>query len=192
MDFFGAAYKGRPPWDIGRPQKEFIELVRRGEVTGPVLDIGCGTGENALFFAAEGFEVWGIDATPLAVEKAQEKAAARNLAVQFRILDALSLTRLGRTFGTVTDSGLFHTLSDENRPVFTENLAAVLPSGGNYFMLCFSDLEPPGYGPRRIKQQDIRDTFRNVWSVNYIRPAVFESNTRKEGSKAWFSSITKK
>ena len=67
MSFFESAYRGGPPpWDIGRPQKEFVELVRRGEITGSVLDIGCGTGEHALFFAAEGHEVWGIDSTPLA------------------------------------------------------------------------------------------------------------------------------
>jgi len=57
MDFFDAAYRGTPPWDIGRPQKEFVELMRRGEITGSVLDIGCGTGEQALFFAQEGYDV---------------------------------------------------------------------------------------------------------------------------------------
>ena len=79
MDFFDSAYKGRPPWEIGRPQKEFIDLVRRGEMTGSVLDIGCGTGEHALFFAQEGHEVWGIDSTPLATGTARVKAAGRGL-----------------------------------------------------------------------------------------------------------------
>ena len=79
MDFFDAAYRGTPPWDIGRPQKEFVELVRRGEITGSVLDIGCGSGEHALFFAQEGYDVWGIDSTPLAIQKAREKAARQGL-----------------------------------------------------------------------------------------------------------------
>ena len=192
MDFFDAAYKGTPPWDIGRPQKEFVDLVRKGEITGSVLDIGCGTGEHALFFAAEGLEVWGIDSAPLAIRKAQEKAAARGLTVHFLVLNALDLPRLNRTFDTATDSGLFHTLSDEDRPVFVDNLAAVLPHGGRYFMLCFSDLEPPGYGPRRVTRQEIRDSFRDGWTINYIRPAVFESRTRAEGPRAWLSSISKK
>jgi len=192
MDFFDAAYKGTPPWDIGRPQKEFVDLVRKGEITGSVLDIGCGTGEHALFFAGEGLEVWGIDSAPLAIRKAQEKAAARGLTVHFLVLNALDLPRLNRTFDTATDSGLFHTLSDEDRPVFVDNLAAVLPHGGRYFMLCFSDLEPPGYGPRRVTRQEIRDSFRDGWTINYIRPAVFESRTRAEGPRAWLSSISKK
>ena len=191
MDFFDSAYKGTPPWDIGRPQKEFVELVRRGEITGSVLDIGCGTGEHALFFAEEGYEVWGIDSAPLAIGKAKEKAATRGLKVQFLVLNALELTRLNRKFDTATDSGLFHTLSDEDRPVFVNNLEAVLSPSGKYFMLCFSELEPAGYGPRRITKQEIQDSFRDGWSINYIRPAVFESRTREKGPRAWLSSITK-
>jgi SAM-dependent methyltransferase len=192
MDFFDTAYRGTPPWDIGRPQKEFVDLVRRGEITGSVLDIGCGTGEHALFFASEGFEVWGIDSAPLAIRKAQEKAEARELEVHFLVLDALNLPRLNRKFDTATDSGLFHTLSDEDRLVFVDNLAAVLPHGGRYFMLCFSELETGGYGPRRVTQGEIRDSFRDGWTINYIRPAVSESRTRAEGPRAWLSSISKK
>jgi SAM-dependent methyltransferase len=192
MDFFDSAYRGRPPWDIGRPQMEFVELVRRGEITGSVLDIGCGTGEHALFFAGEGYDVWGVDATPLAIQKAREKAVVRGLQVHFLVLNALDLSRLNRKFDTATDSGLFHTLSDEDRLVFVDNLAAILSPAGNYFMLCFSELEPPGYGPRRITEREIRDSFRDGWSVNYIRPAIFESHTRAGGSHAWFSSISRK
>jgi cyclopropane fatty-acyl-phospholipid synthase-like methyltransferase len=192
MDFFDSAYQGTPPWDIGRPQKEFVELVRRGEITGSVLDIGCGTGEHALFFAGEGYDVWGIDSAPLAIRKAQEKAIARELPVHFLVLDALKLSTLDRKFDTATDSGLFHTLSDEDRPVFVENLEAILSHAGKYFMLCFSEREPGGYGPRRVTEREIRDSFREGWTVNYIRPAVFESRTRAEGPRAWFSSISRK
>jgi cyclopropane fatty-acyl-phospholipid synthase-like methyltransferase len=192
MDFFDSAYQGTPPWDIGRPQKEFVELVRRGEVTGSVLDIGCGSGEHALFFAAEGHEVWGIDSAPLAIRKAKEKAEKRGLPVHFLVHDALDLASLNRKFDTATDSGLFHTLSDEDRPRFVDNLAAILPHGGKYFMLCFSDREPAGYGPRRISEREIRESFRDGWSIRYIREAMFESRTRAEGPQAWLSSITKK
>jgi cyclopropane fatty-acyl-phospholipid synthase-like methyltransferase len=192
MDFFDSAYRGTPPWDIGRPQKEFIDLVRHGEITGSVLDIGCGSGDNALFFAQEGFDVWGIDSSSLAIQKAREKSQQRGLPVHFQILNARELAKLNRTFDTATDSGLFHTLSDDDRPLFVKSLAAVLSPHGTYFMLCFSDREPGGYGPRRISEREIRETFSDGWSIRYIRPATFESNTRAQGPRAWLSSITKK
>jgi hypothetical protein len=58
-------------------------------------------------------------------------------------------------------------------------------------MLCFSELEPGGYGPRRITQAEIRSTFRDGWTINYIRPATFESRTRAEGSRAWLASVSR-
>ena len=64
MDIFDEIYRGTPPRDIGRPQKAFIELAWRGEIRGSVLDIGCGTGEHALFVAGAGHEALGIDTAP--------------------------------------------------------------------------------------------------------------------------------
>jgi hypothetical protein len=79
-----------------------------------------------------------------------------------------------------------------SRPLFVHNLAAVLAPAGNYFMLCFSDLEPAGYGSRRITKREIQDSFSDGWTINYIRPAIFESRTRAEGPRAWLSSRVKK
>ena len=81
--FFNEAYKGTPPWDIGRPQAEFVRIASEGEIKGRVLDIGCGTGENAMFFAGLGLEAWGLDGAPLAIEKAKKKALERGVRVEF-------------------------------------------------------------------------------------------------------------
>ena len=190
-DFFESVYHGEPPWDIGRPQKEYIQLEQAGEIVGSVLDVGCGTGENALYLAAQGHEVWGIDFTSAAIQKAQEKAAQRHLTVTFLVLNVLELHTLGRTFDTVIDSGLFHVLSDEERPLFVDNLAAVIRRGGTYFMLCFSELEPGDYGPRRVTQAEIRNSFQDGWRINYIRQATLEARLRPSGVHAWLSSISK-
>ena len=56
---FESAYAGQAPWDIGRPQQAFLDAADR--ITGSILDAGCGTGDNALFFASRGQKVTGID-----------------------------------------------------------------------------------------------------------------------------------
>jgi 2-polyprenyl-3-methyl-5-hydroxy-6-metoxy-1,4-benzoquinol methylase len=147
MDFFEEAYHGHPPWDIGRPQKEFVNLEESRAISGDVLDVGCGTGENALYLAGRGHGVWGVDNAPTAIEIARKKARERGLAATFLVTDALNLDRVGRSFDTVIDSGLFHALTDPERPCFVRNLTSVLREGGHYYMLAFSDREPAGYGP---------------------------------------------
>ncbi len=191
MNFFNSAYKGIPPWDIGRPQKEFIRLVEEGEISGRVLDAGCGTGENALYLAGLGFEVWGIDAAPSAIKKAKEKAKKRGITVNFQVFDALKLQLLQAKFDTIIDCGLFHVFSDEERPIYAASLSSALYPGGKYLMLCFSEHEPGSYGPRRVTQAEIRATFGKGWKINYIREAELEITFGAEGVKAWLSSITR-
>jgi 2-polyprenyl-3-methyl-5-hydroxy-6-metoxy-1,4-benzoquinol methylase len=191
MNFFNSAYEGIPPWDIGRPQKEFIQLAADGEISGRVLDAGCGTGENALYLAHLGFEVWGIDAVPSAIEKAKEKAKGRGITVNFVVSDPLKLQSLQTKFDTIIDFGLFHVFSDEERPIFAASLHSALYPNGKYFMLCFNEHEPGSYGPRRVTQAEIRAAFSKGWKINYIREAVLETTFGSEGVKAWLSSISR-
>ena len=190
VSFFNEAYRGSPPWDIGRPQAEFVRIAREGGIRGRVLDIGCGTGENAIFFAGLAPEVWGIDSAPLAIRKAKKKALERNARVRFEVGDALHLEKLKKKFITVTDCGLFHTFSDKERGLFAASMKAALSENSTYFMLCFSDREPAGWGgPRRVTRNEILETFSHGWKINYIREARFSTSFNDEGEYAWLSSI---
>jgi 2-polyprenyl-3-methyl-5-hydroxy-6-metoxy-1,4-benzoquinol methylase len=132
LSSFNEAYQGVPPWDIGRPQREFVKLAESGEVDGDVIDVGCGTGENAMLFASKGNRVLGVDSAPLAIEKAREKASRRGSKAGFTVVDALGLTELHRQFDVVIDSGLFHVFSDSDRVKFVENIRIVLRPEGRY------------------------------------------------------------
>ena len=72
---FASIYSGQPPWDIGRPQKAFLDVA--DQITGSILDAGCGTGENALFFASQGHKVTGIDYLEEPIQRATRKATER-------------------------------------------------------------------------------------------------------------------
>src|SRR5437879_7799531 len=86
---FETAYAGQAPWDVGRPQQAFLDVTDR--ITGSVLDAGCGTGENALFFASRGRKVTGIDFLEEPITRAQRKAAERGVRATFLVQDALTL-----------------------------------------------------------------------------------------------------
>lgn len=189
---FHEAYKGRPPWDIGRPQPVFITLESSGKIQGTILDVGCGTGENALFLASKGYAVWGIDLVPEAIRQAKQKALKRRIEVTFKVFDALQLKKLDVRFDTVIDSGLFHVFTDKERVQFVKELRSVLKSGGNYFMLCFSDREPEGWGPRRVSQEEIRSSFKDGWKVNAIDETYFENEFGDPGARAWLATIERR
>ena len=80
---FEAMYAGKAPWDIGKPQKPFIDVADR--ITGSVLDAGCGTGDTALFFAGRGCQVTGIDFSKKRSSRARRKAAERGVQVTFLV-----------------------------------------------------------------------------------------------------------
>jgi cyclopropane fatty-acyl-phospholipid synthase-like methyltransferase len=189
-DRFEEAYRaGGAPWDIGRPQRAIVKLAEAGEIRGSVLDVGCGTGENALHLASLGKPVMGIDASPTAVAAARAKTAARGLTATFRVADALDLARLRRRFETVIDVGLFHTLGDDQRRPYAHSLCEVLAPGGVLHILCFSDEEPEGPGPRRVPEYDIRSTFRSLFAMVRVEAAEFEANRPEGNAKAWLATL---
>ncbi len=197
-EHFESAYQETAPWDIPAPQPAYVRLEKAGRIRGSVLDAGCGTGENALFLASRGHEVWGLDFVPVAIERARAKAQERGLNVHFQVGDALRLGDLGRTFDAVIESGLFHTFTDEERPLYVAGLAKIVRPGGTVNILCFSDEEPPGEGPRRVTQQEIRDAFAHGWQVTDIQPTQFQASDHPAtrtftpgGPKAWLATIVR-
>ncbi len=190
MHFFEEVYRGTPPWEIGRPQQTFVHLEELGEIVGRVLDVGCGTGENALYFASRGHETWGVDFAPTAIERARAKAAERSLAVTFRTGSALELGTLDQRFDTVTDCGLFHTFLDSHRSQYAASVGSVLVPGGRFFLLCFNEREPTDWGgPRRVTQEEIRETFREGWELRWIREERFETRIEAVQGRAWLAAF---
>ena len=182
-------FKNLPPWETGHPQSEIKRLADSGEIKGTVLDVRCGTGENALYIAQKGFRVTGIDSEPTVIAKAMLEAAARNLKVPFFAFDALHLGCLGMVFDTVIDIGLFHVYSDMEKKIFANSLAQALKKGGQYHMLCISELEKGSFGPGKVTQGEIRSIFSEGWEIRYIKDARLETTLEKGWCSAWLASI---
>ena len=188
---FETYYADKAPWDIGRPQPAFLALAQAGAIRGRVLDVGCGTGEHVLMAAAMGLDATGVDVASTAIEIAEGKAQERGLSARFLVCDALQLRSLNEQFDTVLDCGLFHILKDDNRPRFADSLRAVMKPGGRYFMMCSSDRQPGDFGPRRVTQDEIRDSFKDGWTVDSIQPGKFDTVTHPDGALMWLATITR-
>ena len=173
-----------------------VRLAEAGLIPGSVLDAGCGTGETALYLAGRGHAVVGIDFAAPAIARAREKAAARGIgpgAVTFLEWDALRLAelvaRLGHTFDTILDVGLFHTLHPADRAAYGASLRAAVAPGGRCFVLCWSDRNPFGYGPERVRRDDLRQAFRVGWSVEAIDGETLETLLPSGHVHAWLARL---
>ena len=208
------AYAGSvpPAWDLGQPQPAFVRLAEQGLLTGTVLDVGCGTGEQTLLAASHGADALGVDVSPLALEIARGKAAARGIpaaaggqvgpaaaggqvgSARFEVADALKLGELGPGFDTIIDSGLFHVFDDESRIRYVTSLASVLRPGGRLCLMCFSDRQPGMFGPRRVSQDELRAAFADGWTIVAIEAEAFALNRGAFGiatAQAWLATVSR-
>ena len=180
------------PWDIGRPQPAFVRLAEQGRLSGRVLDSGCGTGEHTLLAAARGADAMGVDISERAIQRARDKATERGLRARFEVADTLHLGDLGLTFDVIVDSGVFHVFDDASRARYVASLASVLRPGGYCHLMCFSDRQPGTFGPRRVRQDELRAAFSHGWTVASVQAASFDLNQTGLGvtsAQAWLAAI---
>jgi SAM-dependent methyltransferase len=156
-----------------------------------VLDVGCGTGENALHVAALGLPVLGVDVAGTALAMARVKADERGTKAEFAAADAIWLEGLGRRFETVLDCGLFHTFDDDERPRYAASLASVTERDATLYVLCFRD-DGPDTGPHPVSPDELRAAFNpsTGWEVVAIDPDRVHTRFHDDdGAPAWCATI---
>ncbi len=129
------------PFFANRPDENLVDHVERGRVeVGRALDIGCGTGRNALWLAEHGFDVDAVDLSATAVDWASERAVGVTDPPRFVTGDVLAEagTRLHGSYDLVYDSGCLHHLPPHRRVRYLQLLDRVLAPGGHFAIVCFA------------------------------------------------------
>jgi SAM-dependent methyltransferase len=176
-DWNGHYAQGFMPWDSDVPDENLVEFMRSERLSPRrVLDVGCGTGTNPLWLAEQGHDVLGVDISPLAIQRAQEKAAGRNGRCRFEVLDILANAPPSDSFELVFDRGCFHVFDEhDERARFAARVAECLTAQGQWLSLIGSTEGPAReFGPPRRSARDIASAIEPVLEIALLKPIWFD------------------
>jgi ubiquinone/menaquinone biosynthesis C-methylase UbiE len=135
--FFNWRYlSGRPPWDSGVCPPELATFIESNP-PGRAIDLGCGTGTNVMALAQAGWEVTGVDFSPLAIWRARRKLARSGYNAELRVQDVTDLSGIEPAFDLAFDIGCFHSLSPDDRTHYMGEIARLVDAGGTYMLYSF-------------------------------------------------------
>jgi methyl halide transferase len=194
-DRFREAYKeGFTPWDTGKPDFNLIHTVTTTPIAPcQALELGCGTGNNAIWLSQQGFHVVAVDISEIAIEKAREKASEAKVTCTFALLNILKGDVEGSPFGFAFDRGCFHALtSHEERQRFAEQVSRHLVESGLWLSLIGNaDEKRPGPGPPQRTARDIVNPVEPYFEILSLVSGHFDSN-RPDPPRAWICLMRKR
>ena len=139
--FYLLKYFGAPPWDTGISPPELFAYIR-STPPGRALDLGCGTGTNAITLAHHGWQVTGIDFIGKAIRAAHSKARSQGLNIDFLVGDVTHLENIHGIFDLILDIGCFHNLPRVSKVKYVQNLELLLAPNGTFLLYGFTNEAP--------------------------------------------------
>ncbi|MGD0952756.1 MAG: class I SAM-dependent methyltransferase [Methanotrichaceae archaeon] len=187
------------PWNIETPPKALVDLIGSGKVKPcKAIDLGCGAGNYAIYLASIGFDVTGVDISPMAIKIAKENAKKKNVKSNFFVADVLGdLHEVKETFDFAYDWEVLHHIFPEERKKYVQNVHRILNPKMKYLSVCFSEKDPQfGSSGRYVKtrigtilylssQEELRDLFDPCFDIKELgdyqlsAPNIYFTNKSK-------------
>ncbi len=186
--------RGDSPWDTGQPSSELRRLIAEERIApARALELGCGTGTNAIWLAQQGFAVTALDVSALALEWAREKAARAGVAVRFMAGDALDPPEMDAPFRFVFDRGCYHVVRRHNATRFAEVLHRLTTPDMTALVLAGNAKEPHAPGPPVVSEEEIRRELGGRFVIQWLREFRFDPPPgREESFLAWSCRLRKR
>ncbi len=167
------------PWDTGEPAQELIEFYEQIDSPPPyVLEIGCGSGTNAIWMAGNKSSVVATDISPAAIAMAKEKCKSRDLQVEFLVSDIMEATPVpAGSVNFVFDRGVYHVMAKEHRRMFIDRVAEALSDAGYWLCLAGNadQIREPGVeGPPQLTAGDLIDPTQEQFELYRLERSTFE------------------
>jgi SAM-dependent methyltransferase len=158
-------YKNTPleqiPWNSETPPDLLVELVDSAKIQPcKAIDLGCGAGNYAVYLAARGFEVTGVDFSPTAIAIAKQNAERKGLKCNFFVANLLDwLPEINQTWDFAYDWGLLHHISGRHRKKYVSNVFRILNPRSKYLSVCFSENDTAFGGSGKYRKTPLGSTL---------------------------------
>jgi len=198
MDWDARYVSGDVPWDSGHPSTELRRVVEATNELprGRLLELGCGTGTNAVYLARQGFEVTAVDGSREAIERAEARLAAESaggatLPVGFHVADVTALpaalgTGDNEPFDVLFDRGCYHCARMGNLAGFQAMLERVTRPGTLFLLLAGNAKETrEGQGPPTVSEEELRAELGGMFELLRISEFRFDDTGNGFRPLAW-------
>ena len=167
---------GDTPWDTGQPSSELVRVVAaEGIQPGTCIELGCGTGVNAVWLAQQGFDVTAIDFSALALDRARKRAADAGVAVRFLEGDVLDPpSAIGGPYDFVFDRGCYHVVRRIDVSRYLRTLEQITGPGSRGLILTGNAREPHDPGPPVVSEEEIRAEIGGIFEIVDLREFRFD------------------
>ena len=193
-DFEERYKEGDTPWELDRPDHNLTGMVTGRPISRcRVLEIGCGTGANAVWLAKQGFELTACDRSRTAIKRAVKRAEDAGVECTFLTIEYIQDQVSGGAFGFVFDRGCFHSLdSDEDRQKFAENASSHLKKGGLWLSLIGNaDEDRQDEGPPQHSAAAVVTAVEPFFEIISLASGQFDSNN-PDPARAWICLMQKR
>jgi SAM-dependent methyltransferase len=171
-------WRNRTPWDTQETPPEVLEFLA-GVAPGRALDLGCGTGTNAVTLARHGWQVTGVDFAAKAIRQAKRRASWAGLEIDFRVGDVTDLSELVDPYDYVLDIGCLHALDGDGQKRYAAGLERLVRPGGHYMLYAHM----PGRGPGQ-KWGLVPEEVQRLFSAFELTRS--EGGEDHGGGSAWY------
>ena len=178
--------EGTPPWDSGKPHAELAKVLDEYRLRPQtVLEIGCGTGADAILLARRRFEVTAVDCSAIALERARLRAERYNDPIHFVLADIFDYVRKAPQFDFVYDAGVYHCLRQKELTRFLDVLWRVTKPGSYYLCLAGAPDPTAVEGPPQVTEDEIHNELGRLFESIHLRPIRLESSKSEAGFAGW-------
>lgn len=178
--------RAETPWDSQLRSTELARVLSEHQLpSGAALELGCGSGTNAVFLAQRGFRVTAVDCSPTALSLAESKALAAGVTVRWVLADVLNYEVEGQQYDLLFDRGCYHCCRRVDLAAYLETHRRTIKSGGHALVLAGNRNDAVEGGPPKLSAGEITSEFETLYRILELREFRFEDAGGLPGPLGW-------